>query len=74
MATKYAIFLLPFLRRGQPFVSTKVQPVFDWTQTPHMFWTIRQVLTAEHDQLASKHFPKIIISISTLNFPVLCKF
>ena len=53
-------FLLPFLHRGQPFVSTKVQPVFDWTQTPHMFWTVRQVLTAEHDQLASKHFPKIV--------------
>ena len=52
--------LLPFLHRGQPFVSTKVQPVFDWTQRPHMFWTIRQVLTAEHDQLASKHFPKTL--------------
>ena len=39
-----------------------------------MFWTILRAQFDVHDQLASKHFPKIIISISTLNFPVLCKF
>ena len=54
------IFILPFLRLDQLFVSTKAQPAFDWTQIQHMFWTILLVQFGEHDQLASKHFPRMM--------------
>ena len=53
---------VPFLRPDQLFVSTKAQPVYDWTQIQHMFWTILLVQFGEHDQLASKHFPETMIT------------
>ena len=52
----------PFLRRDLPFVSKEAQPVFDWTQIQHMFWTIPLAKFGGHDQLVSKHFPKVIKS------------
>ena len=55
-------FYVPFLHPDQLFVSTKAQPAFDWTQIQHMFWTILLVQFGEHDQLASKRFPRMIKS------------
>ena len=56
------IAISPFLRLDLLFVSTKAQPAFDWTQIQHMFWTILLVQFGEHDQLASKRFPRMIKS------------